>query len=70
MKKRKKTYTLSEAAKILKISRAAVHKAIKEGRLKARAHKIKRIVWRVDAPSVRGYKVSRAHQKLGRSARS
>jgi predicted DNA-binding protein (UPF0251 family) len=69
MKKRKKTYTITEAARILGLSRAAVHAAITAGRLKARAHEVKRIVWRIDARSVRGYTVSRAHQKLGRKSR-
>lgn len=68
MERRKKTYTIIEAAKMLGISRSAVHKAIQVGRLKARPYKVTEIVWRIDAESVRRYKISSSHRARGLKA--
>jgi len=70
----KKTYTITEAAKKLGITRAAVHEAIKKGRLEAERGKIThtRIVkttvtgWKIDARSLETYRVSDTHQETGK----
>jgi excisionase family DNA binding protein len=72
----KKTYTITEAAKKLGITRAAVHDAIKKGRLEAERGDIiqTRIVkvtvtgWKIDAKSLDAYRVSDAHQETGKKS--
>ncbi len=68
MKKSKNTYTITEAARILGVSRSGVFEAIKSGRLKAKPRKVTRILWQIDAGSVRRYKVSLSHQARGQKA--
>jgi len=68
MRKRKTTYTITQAAHILGLSRAGVFEAIKAGRLKAKPRKVTRILWQIDTGSVRRYKVSLSHQARGQKA--
>ncbi len=68
MSKRKNTYTITEAARIIGVSRAGVFEAIKAGRLKAIPRKVTRILWQIEAGSVRRYKVSLSHQARGQKA--
>jgi predicted DNA-binding protein (UPF0251 family) len=65
---RKKSYTITEAAAILKISRAAVHEAIKMKRLKAKqGWVVKRTrAWRIDPKSLKAYRVSAKRQAAGK----
>lgn len=64
---RKRQYTISEAARYLKITPEAVLKAIKTGRLKARLKRvlIPKEMWSIAAESVATYKVSSSHQARG-----
>ncbi len=59
-------YSVGDAARRLGISREAVYKAIREGRLKARLRVITRRVWRIDAETLRNYGVSLSHQQRGK----
>jgi len=54
----KKTYTITEAAKALGVSRQAVHEAIKNGLLKARRGKIMTIGWLIPEDALNEYKAS------------
>ncbi|HXF75906.1 MAG TPA: helix-turn-helix domain-containing protein [Methylomirabilota bacterium] len=72
----KKTYTITEAAKKLGISRQAVHDAIKKGLLEAEKGKfvqvieIKRTVrgWHIPAAELEAYRkrLSLSHQERGK----
>jgi predicted transcriptional regulator len=68
---RKRYYTITEAAKELGITRAAVHHAIKQGRLEADRGEILRLVqtktkgWKISPPSLNSYRVSLLHQWVG-----
>jgi len=67
----KKTfYTITEAAKVLGISRPGVHDAIKKGRLKAKEGKIiRRVVtkaWKIDPKSLQSYEVALHKQAAGK----
>jgi excisionase family DNA binding protein len=74
MTRKKRFFTITEAAKKLGVKRQAIHEAIKKGRLEAKRGKIThtRIVkttvigWKIDAKSLDGYRVSNAHQQAGR----
>jgi hypothetical protein len=72
MKKPAKTYTITEAAKALGISRAAVHEAISGGRLKAKKGKITKTIvqvtqgWIITADAIKDYRVSPEHQAAGK----
>ncbi len=68
MRKRKNTYTITEAARILGVTRSGVFVAIKAGRLKAKPRKVTRILGQIDAGSVRRFKVSLSHQVRGQKA--
>ena len=65
-----KKYSIAEAAKELKITRAAVHAAIRQKRLKAKqgTFEVERIVktkirgWVIDEADLRDYQVSEQHQ--------
>ena len=65
-------YTITEAAKSLGITRAAVHRAIKQGRLEAERGEIVRIIrsktkgWKISASSLNAYRVSLLHQWVGK----
>lgn len=64
--KTKRYYTITEAAKRLRVSRPAVFEAIKEGRLKAKLAEIRTRVWQVDHESLQQYEVSLSHQVRGK----
>jgi excisionase family DNA binding protein len=74
MKKPAKSYTITEAAKKLGISRQAVHGAIRKGQLEAKRGKIvqTRIVkstvmgWKISPESLEDYRVSALHQTAGK----
>jgi excisionase family DNA binding protein len=69
---RKRYYTITEAAKELGITRAAVHRAIKQGRLEAERGEIIKIVrakvtgWKISQLSLNTYRVSLLHQWVGK----
>lgn len=66
---RTKPYSPVEAAKKLKISRAAIHEAIKAGKLKAK-YKIKKVrIYEIDPSELDAYEVSARHQKAGKKIR-
>lgn len=65
---RKRIYTILEAAKVLGISRAGVHKAIKTGRLNARSKTIRLKAWLINATDLRSYQVSISHQERGKNS--
>ncbi len=68
MATRKKHYTITEAARLLGISRSAVHEAIRAGRLQATPRPVERIVWQITEASLRAYRISLSHQARGRKA--
>lgn len=63
--------TITEAAKVLRISRAAVHRAIKQGRLEAERGRIIKVIrknitgWKIARTSLNAYRVSLLHQWVG-----
>jgi predicted transcriptional regulator len=65
---RKRHYTITEAARELGITRAAVHRAIKQGRLEAERGDIIRVVttrtkgWKISQQTLDNYRVSLLHQ--------
>jgi hypothetical protein len=65
-------YTITEAVKELKITRAAVHRAIKQGRLEAERGEIIKLVrtktkgWKISQPTLNSYRVSLLHQWVGK----
>ena len=61
-----KTLSVIEAAKMLGISRQAVHAAIVRGDMKARAKVVRKIVYRIPLEAVESYKVNRTNQKSGK----
>jgi excisionase family DNA binding protein len=67
-----RNYTITEAAKQLGISRAAVHRAIKQGRLEAERGEIVRTIttrtrgWKISQKSLTDYRVSLLHQLIGK----
>jgi len=69
---RKPYHTITEAAKELGITRAAVHRAIKQGRLEAERGEIIKLVrtktkgWKISQPSLDSYRVSLLHQWVGK----
>jgi excisionase family DNA binding protein len=70
--KKPKSYTITEAAKALGISRAAVHEAIKSGRLKAKVGTITKTIvqetqgWVITDDAIKSYQVSAPHQTAGK----
>ena len=64
----KRHYTITEAARKLKISRAAVHRAIKQTRLEADWGPISPPpeAWRISERALRYYRVSLLHQSIGK----
>lgn len=66
MPKKKTAYTITEAAKKLKISRQGVHKAINKGLLKARMGEVVQKVWLIPADSIDAYQVSVSHKERGK----
>jgi biotin synthase-related radical SAM superfamily protein len=67
---KKQFYTVSEAAKALKIGRAAVHAAIKAGRLHAEWTTITQTVTRrayvISAKQVKDFRVDKGQQARGK----
>jgi predicted DNA-binding protein YlxM (UPF0122 family) len=67
-----KTFTITEAAKKLGVSRQAVHKAIRRGLLDAERATITETViretkgWVVSDKALKDYKVSLSHQERGK----
>ena len=61
-----KTLSVIEAAKMLGISRAAVHSAIQRGTMKARAKVVRKIVYRIPIEAVENYEVNRTRQDAGK----
>ncbi len=68
----KRYYTITEAAKELGITRAAVHRAIKQDRLEAERGEIIKLVrtktkgWKISQLSLNSYRVSEIHQWVGK----
>ncbi|MBI3001237.1 MAG: helix-turn-helix domain-containing protein [Deltaproteobacteria bacterium] len=64
------SFTISEAARQLGITRASVFEAIKSGRLEAEwgeaVQVIKRRAWKIPADVLEKYSVSLAHQRAGK----
>jgi excisionase family DNA binding protein len=63
---KKTTYTLSEAARELGLTKQGVLNAIDKGRLPAERQEIMRKVWMISADAVKKYKVSLSHQQSGK----
>jgi len=67
-------YTITEAAKKLKITRAALHKAIHDGRISAAWTTIEQTLQKrarvIAAKSLDGFKVDRAQQGRGKKTDS
>jgi len=64
--KKTQSFTITEAAKALGISRAAVFEAIRTGRLKAKRGQIVQTVWLVSAGALESYQVSARHKSAGK----
>lgn len=72
--RKKTTYTITEAAKELGVTKAAVYKAIKQNRLEAARGKIVQVKtvkvtirgFRIPAKSLDAYRVSLLHQWVGK----
>lgn len=69
---KKSYYSITEAAKTLGVSRAAIHEAIRKGKLEASWGKVIQVVrtevkaLRIPAKSLGAYKVSLSHQARGK----
>jgi hypothetical protein len=65
-----KTFTVNEAAKQLGVTRAAIHQAIKEGRLDSEwgeaIHIIKKKARLITAEALKNYQVDLSHQDRGK----
>ena len=68
MRTKKTSYTITEAAKKLGVSRAAVHKAIQENRLEADWGQTIQVVRTlvISAKSLKAYKVDSSRQERGK----
>jgi excisionase family DNA binding protein len=72
MNSSKRFYSITEAASELGITRAAVHRAIKQGRLEAERGEIIRLIrtktkgWKISRQSLASYRVSLLHQWVGK----
>lgn len=64
----KRFYTITEAARKLKVTRAAVYQAIKQRKLRARWGKFIQVTegWRISPESLHDYEVSFSHQERGK----
>ena len=69
-KKKKAQFTITEAANELGITRAAVHEAIRKGRLESkwgeRVRTVKDKVLLISGKSLKGYRVDQARQSSGK----
>lgn len=63
---RSKSYTLTEAAKKLGISRQAVHEAIQKGQLKAEKTEVTQTIWLIPESAIQDYHVSASHKRRGK----
>jgi hypothetical protein len=63
---KKKSFTISEAAKKKGVTRAAIHLAIQKGTLRARAKKVAKIEWLISADDLDSYHPSGRHQASGK----
>jgi predicted DNA-binding protein (UPF0251 family) len=61
-----KKYTITEAAKELGISRAAVHLAIKQGRLNASEGDVRVRALLIDSKDLKAYRVNSTRQRSGK----
>jgi predicted DNA-binding protein YlxM (UPF0122 family) len=65
-----KSYTITEAAKKLGITRAAIHEAIRKGRLEAEwgetAQVIRKNVLLISAEDLKAYRVDSSRQQRGK----
>lgn len=59
-------YTITEASRILGVTRESVWKAIQAGRLKARLRPVTTRIWAILPASVAQYEVSASHQERGK----
>jgi excisionase family DNA binding protein len=66
MPPKKTHFTIAEAAARLGISRAAVHEAVRTGRLEAKRGQVMRTIWLIPARALRSYKPSSSHQQRGK----
>jgi biotin operon repressor len=70
--KKSRRFTITEAARELKVSRQAIHEAIKRGELEAKWGKIVQVKttvtegWQIPARSLNDYEVSLHQQKRGK----
>jgi predicted transcriptional regulator len=68
----KKHFTITEAAKKLRISRQAVHEAIAKGQLEAKRGKLVKTVtvqaWLISAAALKAYRVSFSHKRRGKKS--
>lgn len=63
---KKTSYTITEAARILGITRESVWKAIQAGRLNAQLRPVTTRVWAITPGSLAQYEVSASHQERGK----
>jgi len=63
---KKPYYTITEASRILGVTRESVWKAIHAGRLKARLRPVTTRIWAITPASVAQYEVSASHQERGK----
>lgn len=67
---RPRYYSITQAARELGITRAAVHRAIKQGRLEGVRGEIVRVVrtkaWQIAGKNLDNYRVSLLHQEVGK----
>jgi excisionase family DNA binding protein len=64
--KKPKSYTITEAAKKLGISRQAVHLAISNRQLKANKTKVVQTIWLIPESALQDYRVSASHKWRGK----
>ena len=67
---KKKSYTITEAAKELKITRSAVHLAVKKGKLNATWGKTMQVVEAllIDSKDLETYRVDLTRQRSGKKS--
>ncbi len=63
---KKAYYTITEAARILGVTRESVWQSIQAGRLKARLRAVMTRVWAITPASLAQYEVSASHQERGK----
>jgi predicted DNA-binding protein YlxM (UPF0122 family) len=64
--KKKEEVTVGEAAHHLKVSRQAIHNAIRKKHLKARRKKVVKTEWLISVAALEAYEVSALHQAVGK----